>query len=148
MRSYCLFVNFLMSGFLMLVGLVSAEEESSIKQRRLLVGTWEIRFSAVKGIDYPGEVGKRLTFTSEGRVLRSGGDNVITFKLNPAARPCHIDFALTNQKDKSVLVVKGVYRLTGDVLEICAGTPEDERPKTISKLEIGYQLLKRVASSK
>jgi uncharacterized protein (TIGR03067 family) len=134
----------------MLVGLVSAAAESPKEKERLLVGTWEVRSSAVKGVDYPSEVGKRLTFSAKGRVIRSGGDEdiVITFKLNPNAKPYHIDFVLTNEKDKSVLVVKGVYRLTGDVLEICAGTPEDERPKTISKRENGYQLLKRVTSSK
>ena len=130
------------------VSSLSAETDQPKDQQRQLVGTWVVQSCAVHGVDYPGEVGKRLSINAHGQILRSVEDEktAISFKLDPAKRPRQIDFLLTSKKDKSVLVVKGIYRLKGNLLEICAGAPEDERPKAISKHEKGYQLLKRVDS--
>jgi uncharacterized protein (TIGR03067 family) len=125
-----------------------ADNEQVKDEQRQLVGTWEVQASAVKGVDYPSEVGKRFTIDARGQIRRPDSDEdvVISIKLDPAMRPRHIDFLLTSKKEKSVLVVKGIYRLKGSFLEICAGTPEDDRPTSISKQETGYQLLKRVDS--
>ena len=52
--------------------------ETAASARQNLVGTWEVRSSAVAGVVYTGEAGKRLTFTADGRVLGSGKDEAVS----------------------------------------------------------------------
>jgi uncharacterized protein (TIGR03067 family) len=52
-----------------------------------------------------------------------------TFRLDPAARPRAIDFAVQSGADKGKVVL-GVYKIEGDTLAVCVAEPgKKERPK-------------------
>lgn len=68
-----------------------------------------------------------------------------TFRLDPGKTPGEIDLEEKDDKNKTVRVQKGIYRLTGDELELCIGLAR--RPGDFKATTAGVLLrLKRKAA--
>jgi len=96
----------------------------------MIQGTWKMIGGEQNGQDEPAEdiekstleiVGDRHTVTVGAAVLKG------THKLDTSQTPMTIDSTDTAGPFDG-MSLKGIFKLEGDVLSICFGTPDGERP--------------------
>jgi uncharacterized protein (TIGR03067 family) len=98
-----------------------------------LQGEWEAVSSAWGGKGLPADVVKKtkLLFKGDEYVLsRNGRDYTVGFRLDPTKTPKEFDAQSAAGGKGKAEVRKGIYKLEGDTLTICAALhAEGDRPK-------------------
>jgi uncharacterized protein (TIGR03067 family) len=110
------------------VGLLLAADSKDKKDEDKLQGTWVLESEERDGAKQDiGVKTPRVTFTNAGQGKvedrKSGMSVEITYQLDAAKDPKHIDVTVNDKK------VKGIYKIDGDTLTVCVGADDsDERP--------------------
>jgi len=107
----------LLIGLAVAVGTPGAKDPP--KKEASIVGVWVQEKLIEGGKDESdrvvGEV--RMTFTEDGKVLRKGGREEGTYKVDPKKDPAQLDITGTaGEKDSPLLAI---YKVEGDTLTIC-----------------------------
>lgn len=91
-----------------------------------LQGVWVVESSEAKGAAQP-EMAGRVFVIERDRLRRGDERGGERFAVDEKATPKRIDF-----DDGHSPLVRGIYRLEGNELTICAGGPGEERPKAFT----------------
>ena len=131
--------------------LLGADSKDDVKkERKKLEGTWQLVTEVADGNDRPDDYIKsiKVYIEADGN-WRVENDGKVMFKgtsvMDPAAKPKTIDYTLTSEESKG-MVVKAIYELDGDTFKQCLAVNKD-RPTTFeSKAGSGwiYATYKRV----
>jgi RNA polymerase sigma factor (sigma-70 family) len=110
-------------------------KEADRKDEETIVGTWAVVSLEQRGRDEGGEEIKqaRMIFTADGKVTLTApgkGEKGGTYKLDRAKKPKE----LTISTDEGG-TIKGIYKLDGDDLTICASDKDGERPTEFATKE-------------
>ena len=121
---------------LALVALTTAAIADDAKDQRQLQGEWALA-SATRGGKSVLKEGEKhtSTFDAEKMTLSDGRDKKMAkVKLDTSKKPPQIDILPQDGSDKG-RTIKGIYELKDDVLKVCFGEPDGDRPTTFSAKE-------------
>lgn len=123
-----------------------ATEGDKKTDKENILGEWKVDSAKVKGAEPQGEEGENIKnvtveFTAEKVIVKiKGGDKESSYTLDPTAKPKAIDIVHT-RPDGSEEKVKGIYKLDGDTLTICASHRGGEERPTEFESKEGSNLL-------
>lgn len=105
-----------------------AKEKAVKEEMKKLDGTWDVIHLERAGQKLPMEKWKALNFQvvfadKKMTSKMGGGSSEATYQLDPAKNPKEIDIIEKNTKTE-----KGIYKLEGDTLTVCASESNGDRP--------------------
>jgi uncharacterized protein (TIGR03067 family) len=125
---------------LMLGGVQAGDDELVKKELEALRGNWNV-MEAHNGVH------TQWSMVEDSLQIRIGGVSIdAKFKVNPTKKPKEIDI-ITLAADGSDRVMPGIYKLDGDMLEICVDHSGKKRP-TEFKAKDGYVMKREKGKDK
>ena len=107
---------------------VGAQKQDKTDEDKIQ-GTWSFVSLEKGGADVNDDFVKeaKVTITSDKVKISAGGkDMEAGYKLDSSKKPKQMDIII-NEGGKE-LIIKGIYKLDGDDLKVCFGTPGEKRP--------------------
>jgi uncharacterized protein (TIGR03067 family) len=131
----------LLAGLALIVAAPAAKDPPK-KDAPTVVGAWSVE-SAVKGGKKDNSPpGASLELTADGKMVlhEAGKDIPGSYKSDPKKDPPEIDLIIDDAKAGMTFTLTGIYKLDGDMLQICLSFGAD-RPKTFESPETAPQVL-------
>jgi RNA polymerase sigma factor (sigma-70 family) len=122
----------------------TTEDKAKKSDKESIQGKWKVDSAKANGQEPQGDEGERIkgstwTITTDKiTVTFKGEDRVATYEIDPAPKPKTIN--VMTEKEGTF---KGIYKLDGDTLTICAsiGRGDNERPTEFESKEGGSTML-------
>jgi uncharacterized protein (TIGR03067 family) len=105
---------------LLTAGAIAADtpDEAVKKEKEKLQGTWVVESAEVDGKTIEDLKGVKMVFSADKVTWRMNGiEHEITYSIDPAKSPKHIDFTFEGKCVKTVS--KDIYQLEGNTLKVC-----------------------------